>query len=166
MPDGYDRARYAARDDEQSGKASFYVESGRALHRFSFPLDDFTFLYGNICFALSKDRQGLPLSLADLCDSFVHVPHIKSGAHNEPLLDTPSCLSILLHTYTNWAGYDERIFQGHKFEVARSGRAKTDEIAKANERVVARTTMAKEVDAIGDEGILGLFFEGGSDGEL
>jgi hypothetical protein len=31
----------------------------------------------NVCFLVSKDRRGLPISHARLCDGFVHVPHLN-----------------------------------------------------------------------------------------
>jgi hypothetical protein len=77
---------------------------------------------GNFCIVLSKNWKGLPTHLARTCDFFVHVPHVNippvEGRQPELLLDVPSCLSITLHHLTQWAGYHERVFQGHKFEVA------------------------------------------------
>jgi len=83
---------------------------------------------GNICFALSgkeRGRRGLSLALAQQCDVFVHVPHVaipedRALPMPAPLLDIPSCISIALYHFTNWAGYDERTFQGHKFKVDKS----------------------------------------------
>ena len=31
----------------------------------------------NVCFLVSKDRRGLPISHARMCDGFVHVPHLN-----------------------------------------------------------------------------------------
>lgn len=76
---------------------------------------------GNFCIVLSKNWKGLPASLAEVCDLFVHVPHsviVSEETEARLLLDAPSCLSITLHHLTQFMGYDERVFQGHKFEVA------------------------------------------------
>jgi hypothetical protein len=77
---------------------------------------------GNYCVVLSKSNKGLPMELATHCDFFVHVPHVAiqsvDGQQADLPLDVPSCLSITLHHLTQWAGYHERVFQGHKFQVA------------------------------------------------
>jgi len=119
----------------------------------SFPLAAFAFKKGNICFAVSKLRQGLPHSLAKYCDSFVHVPHINLHS-DRPLLDSPACLSILLHEYSSWAGYDERTFQGHKFEVVRPQQTDVDDAARKHaERAAKSTALAQEAgEAMGDTG--------------
>ncbi|KAI2490126.1 hypothetical protein MHU86_24455 [Fragilaria crotonensis] len=77
---------------------------------------------GNYCVVLSKSNKGLPMELAAHCDFFVHVPHVAippvGGQPVDLPLDVPSCLSITLHHLTQWAGYHERVFHGHKFQVA------------------------------------------------
>ena len=108
----------------------------------------------NVCFLVSKDRRGLPIDQARLCDGFVHIPHITifendstdgaeevsstKNTHNKlsitsqathtselstsneaqktiitqrPLLNTEASLSIVLHHFTTWAGYEERKFE-------------------------------------------------------
>lgn len=97
-----------------------------ACHR-SLPVSACPFKMGNICFAISKERQGLSLVLAQKCDTFVHVPHAAAettsmdldakGKSTATLLDVQCCVSITLHHFTNWASYDEKRFQGHKFKV-------------------------------------------------
>ena len=93
----------------------------------------------HVCFIVSKDKKGLPISQARLCDGFVHVPHLsiddpvdnyslqspQSSAtqqtHTIPIkssnfLDTATTLSIVLHHYTAWARYTERSFlENQKF---------------------------------------------------
>lgn len=72
------------------------------------------------CFAICKSKHGLSTSLASHCDRYVHIPHRTLGGNHyalHPLLDLPACMSIVLHHYTEWAGYDERNFKGHKFEL-------------------------------------------------
>lgn len=97
----------------------------------------------HVCFIVSKDKHGLPISQARLCDGFVHVPHLDIFGINpskEPtaikdistkeidtssqstlqqsvpqsLLDTATTLSITLHHYTAWAGYTERQFEDNQ----------------------------------------------------
>jgi hypothetical protein len=92
----------------------------------------------NVCFVLGKSRSGLPLHLATTCQSFVHVPHVdidlwdaskETPHHHLPahmekprstyLIDREACLSIVLHHYTTWAKYPERIYHDHKYQVER-----------------------------------------------
>jgi hypothetical protein len=74
------------------------------------------------CFAFCKSKRGLSSLLACHCDRFVHIPHRSMGGDfaKSSLLDLPSCMSIVLHHYTTRAGYDERTFKGHKFELQRA----------------------------------------------
>mmetsp|Transcript_2074 Transcript_2074/g.2948 ORF Transcript_2074/g.2948 Transcript_2074/m.2948 type:complete len:292 (-) Transcript_2074:2982-3857(-) len=77
----------------------------------------------NICLVIGKNPNGLPSHLVDHCDNFVHVPQVPIAVSQDDdeqqpaLLDVASCLSIILHHMTQWAGYYERMFQGQKFEV-------------------------------------------------
>ena len=89
---------------------------------------------GDVCFLLSKDKRGLPLLQAQLCSSFAHVPHLafdndaspiqepsssspqKSSISQSSLIDTATSISIVLHHFTAWAGYEERTFaENQKF---------------------------------------------------
>jgi hypothetical protein len=168
LPDGYDHAGYTVSEDESSGMMHFRSER-EELSRLSFPVDVFAFSRGNVCFAVSKDRQGLPLSLARLCDSFVHIPHMNLYTGDEPLLDTPSCLSILLHEFANWAGYNEREFQGHKFDVTTKrigcGTKSDDDDAKHNERAVAKAKKDDAAESLVRDAALGTFFGVGNNGD-
>lgn len=160
LPDGYDATGYPVLEKEPSGLTTVVADGDCDLSsevstgaRRSIPLAAFAFSKGNICFAVSKLRQGLPHSLARFCDAFVHVPHVKLHT-DRPLLDAPACLSILLHEYTIWAGYDERTFQGHKFAVVRPQRADVDDVARKRAKRAAKSTaLAQEADAsMGDTG--------------
>jgi hypothetical protein len=86
----------------------------------------------NVCFVFSRATSlGLPVEEAQFCDSFIHVPHAPpplQASTNEgpssskltprtPLLDVQSCLSITLHHFTTYAGYNERTFDKFKFAV-------------------------------------------------
>lgn len=98
-------------------------------HR-SFPIDTRQFAT-DTCFVLSRDRNmgGLPSSQAQLCNGgFVHVPHLaiddidSTASSSSPnitksnLMDTATTLSIVLHHFTAWAGYEERTFaENQKF---------------------------------------------------
>ncbi len=98
----------------------------------SFPISVRLFPSEDVCFMLSKDKRGLPLSQARLCSRFVHVPHLSFDNYSSPkiqqqpsqampethgthiahstLIDTATTLSIVLHHYTAWVGYEERSF--------------------------------------------------------
>ena len=89
----------------------------------SFPISSWPFDESKIhCFAICKSKKGLSTGLANLCDKFIHLPHMDMGRgfDDGPILDVPSCLSIVLHHHSEWAGRSERNFQGHKFELERS----------------------------------------------
>uniref|UniRef100_A0A7S1YY15 tRNA/rRNA methyltransferase SpoU type domain-containing protein n=1 Tax=Ditylum brightwellii TaxID=49249 RepID=A0A7S1YY15_9STRA len=87
-----------------------------------------SFQKGNNCFILSKNWRGLPKNHAIHCDSFVHIPQISVLPKDDDIqiemapfqfLDVPSCLSIALHHFTAWARFQERNFEGQKFQVVR-----------------------------------------------
>ena len=118
--------------------------------RLSFPLSSFPFEDGNICFAVSKRSEGLPLSLARVCDSLIHIPH-PHVMGERPLIDPPACLAILLHEYTSWAGYNERTFQGHKFDVVRPDRADAGDVAKKQ----AERAASRSLDALDSSTFMG-----------
>mmetsp|Transcript_1711 Transcript_1711/g.2460 ORF Transcript_1711/g.2460 Transcript_1711/m.2460 type:complete len:302 (-) Transcript_1711:7-912(-) len=100
----------------------------------SLPVSKRPFRNGNVCFSISKQWAGLPLSQARYCDSFIHIPTVNYNIDIEKddnttgalaikrckyrMLDPPSFISIALHHYTAWAKYDQRIFTGNKFQVA------------------------------------------------
>lgn len=109
--------------DVESGLAKASEDHRETTTQRSVPVHTRPFLEGNCCFAVSKDWSGLPVALAEQCDSFIHVPHKtirrEDGASSFRLLDAPSTVSIVLHHYTAWAQYDERGFQGQKFDVTR-----------------------------------------------
>jgi hypothetical protein len=170
MPGGYETDGYAVYEDEdEMGLARVLnVAASKTLKELpvrSFPVFTRPFSAGNACIVLSKKlRSGLPLSLARQCDAFVHVPHAaiphKDG-ESPPLLDTPSCLSITLHHLTTWAGYDERTFQGHKFEVTRPARDAVDADGTrrlAKERAEVKRKLQQAADEAVDDGGIGSMF--------
>jgi hypothetical protein len=169
LPDGYETDGYAVYEDEdESGLAQVRnVAASKTLKELpvrSFPVFTCPFSAGNACIVLSKKhRSGLPISLARHCDAFVHVPHTAiphvDGA--PPLLDTPSCLTITLHHLTTWAGYDERTFQGHKFEVTRPARDAVDSDGTSRlgkERAEVKRKLLQAADETMDEGGIGSMF--------
>jgi hypothetical protein len=176
MPDGYETDGYAVYEDEdETGLARVMnVEAGKPLKELpirSFPVFTRPFSPGNACIVLSKKlRSGLPLSLARHCDAFVHVPHAAiphQSGESPTLLDTPSCLSITLHHLTTWAGYDERTFQGHKFEVTRPARDAVDADGTrrlAKERAEVKRRLQQAADEAVNEGGIGSMF--GADDNL
>jgi hypothetical protein len=78
---------------------------------------------GNIGLVVSKENRGLPLQMAEVCDTFTHVPYpsrdnsITSTTHTR-LLNFACCLSITLHELTAQIGYNENTFCGTKFSVS------------------------------------------------
>ena len=91
----------------------------------------------------------MPVSLAGVCDSFIHIPYPRALGER-PLVDPPSCLSILLHEFTSWAGYNERTFQGHKFDVVRPDLADPGNVARKHaERAASRCLEAQEASTFG-----------------
>jgi hypothetical protein len=166
MPDGYETKGYAVyHDKDENGLAQIVnVAASKTMKELpirSFPVFTCPFSAGNTCIVLSK-KPGLPLSLARHCDALVHVPHVaiqsEGGEFLQILLDTPSCLSITLHHLTAWAGYDERTFQGHKFEVTRPARDANDPDGTrrlTKERAEVKRQLQQAAD---DEGGLGSMF--------
>lgn len=123
----YSKLGYTVVEDKDNGtvaidKSRITPSSSCCLPN-SYPVNTKPFQrVGNFCIVLSKNGKGLPTRLAKTCDYFVHVPHVEippvNGRHDDLPLDVPSCFSITLHHLTQWAGYHERVFQGHKFQVA------------------------------------------------
>jgi hypothetical protein len=121
---------------------------------------------GNFCIVLSKNVKGLPTLLARTCDFFVHVPHVEippvDGRQGDLWLDVPSCFSITLHHLTQWAGYHERVFQGHKFQVASVQRGRLESFQptghrKDREELKQENEIAAEMAL--DSGTLGSVFD-------
>jgi tRNA G18 (ribose-2'-O)-methylase SpoU len=120
-----------------------------------------------ICLAVGKRPRGLPLSLAQLCDTFVHIPHFGLPTspssspcyHDSSWLTAEASMSIVLHEFALWAGYGRTIkddstssdgkvvhYQGQKYDVAQKhkGESGADEILrKKEERRAQREQDAK-----------------------
>lgn len=82
----------------------------------------------NTCLAVGKRTKGLPLSLAALCDSFVHIPTFGLPGQ-DGWLTVEAGLSIVLHEFALWAGYGQQShggkcvhYQGQKYQVAKKQR--------------------------------------------
>ena len=153
---GVVKLRYLTGDDSES-RSQIYKNSLQPPCKRSIPVHQRPFsVIRNTCFAISKQRQGLPIALAEQCDAFVHVAHASfQNGHcskdNSPLLlDSPSCLSITLHEFTEHAGYNERQFDGHKFQVARGYQQSFNEDEAAQrkaQRIREKEKLQKEADA-------------------
>ena len=111
--------------------AKEYPIQHEELKQKSYPIHTRPFS-SDVCFLLSKDKRGLPIPHARLCDSFVHIPQMcldsvdtddVDAQLNMPeriipstLLETATMYSIVLHHFTSWAKYDERDFaENQKF---------------------------------------------------
>jgi len=91
-----------------------------SIHERKFSLDK------NTCFFLSLSaRTGISIDQGKYCDSFVHIPHHfipqpeleATSSCCTYLLNVETCVSIVLHYFASFVRYDERMFQGQKFEV-------------------------------------------------
>jgi hypothetical protein len=132
---------------------TFSIEKAGAMApRFtSLPLDMLQIPnHGNIAVAFSKHQRGLPLPLAAVCDTLLHVPHHRCddrqperGVPTRPLLDDVACFSILLHQLTLRSGYNEHSIVGHKYDVSLTGRQRQQEDL-AEKRRAERTQRDKE----------------------
>lgn len=95
----------------------------------------------NCCLAVNQKSSGLPLDLAKHCSRFVHVPVVYE------LLDSPACLSIVLHEFTEQWECTEQGFRDQKFAIVRPNLV--DMKTKRNqERLETKAMHDKEVDDI------------------
>jgi hypothetical protein len=72
---------------------------------------------------------------------------------NAMFLDTPASLSIVLHHFTAWARYDERVFVGQKFDVAKYRKGEVSEEEKEL-KAALRLKRREEADLAWEEGKL------------
>jgi hypothetical protein len=126
FPGAYSDSGYNVIDDENNQLICLSEQSAQSRDsRLSFSVDCYPFKIGNTCFVSGKNPCALASVFSGSCTGFIHVPIdaslVTSQTEGTPcLLDTQSILSIVLHHYTNWAGYDEQAFQGHKYAVVQS----------------------------------------------
>ena len=112
----------------------------------------------DICFLISKRPIGLPLDQGRFCDAFVHVSTAAPVLSNEinavyGLLDSQTSLSICLHHFAAFAGYQERDFVGQKFQVAeRSGFDEERSRTLKEERTKKKAEEKREVDDAWESG--------------
>jgi hypothetical protein len=151
LPDGYDQIGYSVYEDETTRKAVFNL-NGVQPKRQSISLGCATFDKGNICIGLSKERQGLPLSISRCCDSLIHIPHLPLCG-STPLLDTPSCLSITLAYISDSIGYSERSIHAHKFDVIRPNAENLVDIDVRNGRAIAQAKACTAAEPFADDNL-------------
>ena len=159
VADAYDSDGYSVHKEEERIQVAVQPPEALSAKKRSFPIHVHPFVEGNCCFVISKNWNGLPISLANQCDFYAHIPHVEiavEGTLGSRLLDTASCLSIALHHFAAWAKYDERDFQGHKFEVGGRERSNHEKEATRSARAEARRQM-ESADAIGDDVLGGMF---------
>jgi len=121
------------------------LETFGLLTKESFPVHDFK-ANSNCCLAVHR-KFGLPLNLAQQCSRFVHVP-VVSG-----MLDSPACMSIVLHEFTEQFEYTEQGFRGQKFAVVRPNQ-ETMKTKRSQERLSKKMIHVKECDEIDHYGEL------------
>jgi hypothetical protein len=161
VANAYDSSGYNVLEQDETFQVTVEASTERTTAKSSYPIHSRPFVEGNCCFVIGKLSTGLPSSLASQCDFFVHIPHVDVSGDDARLLDVPSCLSISLHHFTAWAQYDERGFQGHKYEVGMTQQRNADEKEAARlARAEARRQLIKASEAaIGDDAIGGMFGE-------
>lgn len=117
----------------------------------SFPLHSRPFSQ-RTCLVVGKRATGLPLSLAKYCHKFVHIPHqgldpsesdMEDNVNDDEesfsnsytaWLTVEACVSIVLHEFAMWAGYDKAssTYQGQKYHVQRKIKGR-DTLANNND---------------------------------
>ncbi len=150
-------------------KSSSSTEDQSYTYPISHPIHRRPFEAGNVCFSISKRHGGLPVEQARYCDMFVHIVtdtpvynNISGGGNlNQDttirtaelsiggFVDSQTCLSICLHHFSAFAGYQERDFVGQKFQVeVRLGRDDEEKIRRIREeRRLQREKEQEEADA-------------------
>lgn len=151
VPNGYEKKPLVQTEDNQGGILSagmteneLQQQQEHPSRKFSLPIHLYSpsNITGSLCLVVAKGRQGLPASLARLCDAFVHVPHHDLAVGDEkpccttnPLLDTPSCMSIALHEITRrMVGWNERQFHGQKYELAQQANTQASSVVSVMKR--------------------------------
>jgi hypothetical protein len=168
VPDAYDTSGYSVAEENETHFVARQTKCDKtsSCAKRSYPIHTRPFVKGNCCFVISKNPKELNSSLGSQCDFFVHIPHVNVATENDEsatgswLLDAPSCLSIALHHFTAWVQYDERGFQGHKYEVGIARQPSPEEKEAIR---IARAKVREEAsdDVIG----VGVFGEDGVDGD-
>lgn len=167
VPDAYDFSGYSVAEENETHFVARQTknETTFSCAKRSYPIHTRPFVKGNCCFVISKNPKELTNSLGSQCDFFVHIPHVNVATENDEstswLLDVPSCLSIALHHFTAWAQYDERGFQGHKYEVGMTRQPSPEE------KEAIRIARAKAREEASDDaiGVGGMFGEDDNDGD-
>jgi tRNA G18 (ribose-2'-O)-methylase SpoU len=182
QPDAYDNQGYNVVKDEESNIVNIESNNNRHNNTGtilttnfpkSFPIHAIPFLVvekpnsspgsrldrpvGNLCVVLGKKSKGLVAPLAELCDLFCHVPHVGMGPanteHEFALLNVESCLSILLHQFKAWAGYqDGALYMGQKYNVVRAtkGLGAPNQEEKNKQRLIEQEAVAETTIEIAD----------------
>lgn len=159
LPNGYNQDGYSVKVDVEKGLAipdldsrvSEDVSLGYTYPIYAIP--PFISRFGRtMCLVISKDRLGLPSSLAEHCQVFCHVPCVNLAEAGPPLLDAPSSLSIALHHLTERLGYDEATFQGHKFSVIKPALPLAKQANLRGERKQEREAKKDEEDDAWEDG--------------
>ena len=121
----------------------------------SFPVGSRPF-FNRTCLVVGKKSKGLLWSLAELCEKFIHIPH--DGPGDGAWLTVEAGLSIVLHEFALWAGYNKRssAYQGQKYQVER--KIKGSEINdKQSERKRRRDEQQEESQEMGGGGMTDIF---------
>jgi tRNA G18 (ribose-2'-O)-methylase SpoU len=185
VPEAYDEQGYSVHvkyimneeTEETSAQVSTRSVEGGAIGNTSttssdlaksFPVHTRPFSH-NTCLVVSKKTKGLPLSLAQYCDRFVHIPQqgLASIAPEEEDVDdveddsvwltVEAGLSIVLHEFSAWAGYNYNNktainYEGQKYSVQRKSKGsgpdnrQDDKHEERKQRQEELETLAQETE--------------------
>jgi len=150
------------------------------IRPFHFPSSGSEILDGNFCFVVSKNGKGLSSSHVEVCDTFVHIPCVPIPNYEEQkksdsleckekvvsmlpyrFVDVQSCLSIVFHHFTAWQKYDERSFQGFKFQVDEKHQKLLQQQKEKENNIKAERRRREKIEAgiAADNALNGAFLE-------
>jgi hypothetical protein len=122
----------------------------------------------DVCFLISKKAIGIPIDQGKYCDGFVHIststPFVSDTEDGVDvmygLIDSQTALSICLHHFAAFSGYEERDFLGQKFQVADCKRLDEEQIRILREdRLKRKEEEAEAVDDAWEGGNMANFFD-------
>lgn len=125
----------------------------------------------NICLVVDKLKRGLPYSLGQYCDSFIHIPHHNYNLSNAigSMLTLEASVSIIFHELISsglYVGYknsnnnnhhsdnnDQTNHEGQKYHVQRINKGGTDDITERRQIRLERERKIKELQEQHDDDV-------------
>jgi tRNA G18 (ribose-2'-O)-methylase SpoU len=124
------------------------------------------------CLVLEKKTKGLSWEMARHCQRFVHIPHLglSNGINTtgRSWLTAEASLSILLHEFTAWAGYNKlcKNYQGQKYHVQHINKGSGENaVNKHEERLQKREAIAQELTDMENCGLGNILGDDQADGD-